>query len=321
MKKIVIALSAFLFTAVSFGQDAVVGEIDKSVANAKKKEVPIKKDSSNWDLNGAFNLNFTQVGLKNWAGGGQSSISLGSLLKLNANYQKGKHSWYNSFDGSYGVAQVGGSKKLFKKTDDQLILVSKYGYSLSKNWSASGLLDFRTQFAPGYTFVADTTVEAGEKRSSLISEALAPAYALIAAGLEYKRVDKFYALIAPVAGKVTIVGNQTLADAGAFGVEKGENIRFELGSVLKAGVNFKELAKNVSFSSNLTLFQSYESIGHVDVNWETLTVFKINKYLSTTFSTLLIYDDDILIADEDGKDAKPRIQFKDVLSIGFLAKF
>lgn len=320
MKRNIIALSAFLFAAVSFGQDAVVAEIDKSVANAKTKEVAVK-DSSNWDLSGAFNVNLTQVGLKNWAGGGQSSISLGTLLKLNANYQKGKHSWFNSFDGSYGVAQVGGSKKLFKKTDDQIIVVSKYGYELSKNWSASGLLDFRTQFAPGYQYTADTSVAAGERKTNIISEAFAPAYALIAAGLEYRKTDVFYALIAPIAGKVTIVGNQTLADAGAFGVEKGDNIRFELGSVLKAGVNFKQLAKNVSFSSNLTLFQSYESIGHIDVNWETLTVFKINKYLSTTFSTLLIYDDDILIADEEGKNATARVQFKDVLAIGFLAKF
>ena len=320
MKKNILTLIVFFITASAFSQNSGDNQTNAANNNTTSKELA-PKDTSYWTRSGAFNLNFTQVGLKNWAGGGQSSISFGTIVDLRANYAKGLHTWTNTFTGSYGLAQVGGSKKLFKKTDDQLIIVSKYGYGLSDKRSASGLVDFRTQFAPGYTYIAVDTIAAGEKKDGLISESFAPAYALIAAGLEYKKDDIFYALLSPVAGKITIVANQNLADIGAFGVDSTKNIRLELGSVLKAGVNFKQLAKNVSFSSSVTLFQAYKTLGHIDVNWETLTVFKINKYLSSTFSTLLIYDDDILIANEDGENLKPRIQFKDVLNIGLLFKF
>ncbi len=318
MKKLITIISMTIIGSSVIAQDKLAGEAAKLTAPKTKVETT---DSTNWDLGGAFNINLTQVGLKNWAGGGQSSISFGSLLNLRANYENKKSTWVNSLDLSYGVAQVGGKEKLFKKTDDQIILVSRYGYKIAKKWSAAALLDFRTQMAPGYVYATDATTKAGELKAGLISEALAPAYTLIAAGFEYNKDKKFYALISPIAGKITIVANDNLASIGAFGVDPGENLRTEFGSLIKAGVNFKELAENVSFGSNVTLFQSYASIGHVDVNWETLTVFKVNKYLSTTFSTLLVYDDDILIAGENGARAKPRVQFKEALNIGFLVKF
>ena len=64
---------------------------------------------------------------------------------------------------------------------------------------------------------------------------------------------------------------------------------------------------------------------NIDVNWETLIQFKVNKYISATLSTHLIYDDDIDIAvfDDAGEQTGkgPRLQFKEVLGIGFAYKF
>ena len=43
-----------------------------------------------WETGASIGLNFSQVKLTNWAGGGQSSVSIGSLGALEANYTKGK---------------------------------------------------------------------------------------------------------------------------------------------------------------------------------------------------------------------------------------
>jgi hypothetical protein len=73
--------------------------------------------------------------------------------------------------------------------------------------------------------------------------------------------------------------------------------------------------ENVKLSSTLNLFANYEHLTQIDVNWENLIVFKVNKYLTTSFSTQLIYDHDVLIPQEEDGIAKRAIQFKHVLNI------
>ena len=66
---------------------------------------------------------------------------------------------------------------------------------------------------------------------------------------------------------------------------------------------------------------------NVDVNWELLIGLKVNKYISASISTQMIYDHDIPVPverDIDGVTVKgtgPRLQFKQVLAIGFSYKF
>ena len=298
MKHLILAALITIFSLTVFSQT------DSTVA---------PKDTSYWKKGGSFNLNFTRVQLKNWAGGGQNSVSLASILKLNANYKKAKHSWKNSLDVSFGMAKV--AEKDFRKSDDQLILLSKYGYKIKKNFSFSALVDFRTQMAAGYEYSLGTD---GKEVSKEISNFLAPAFILKSVGFEYTK-GEFFAVISPLTGKTTIVNDKILSDAGAFGVDPGQTVRFELGSLLKTGYKIT-LMKNVDFSTTVTLFSAYDHIEHIDVNWETSTQFKINDYLSTTFTTQLLYDDDIAILREDGTTGAAT-QYKDVLNIGLLYKF
>jgi len=83
----------------------------------------------------------------------------------------------------------------------------------------------------------------------------------------------------------------------------------------------KVIMENVSFNTKLELFSNYlEETENIDVNWETKIEMKINKFLSASIVTNLIYDHDIIIADKDGHIG-PRTQFKEVLGIGFSYKF
>ena len=83
---------------------------------------------------------------------------------------------------------------------------------------------------------------------------------------------------------------------------------------------------NVSLASNLDLFSNYlKDPQFVDVNWEVLILMKINKFLTASFNTQLIYDHDIKIGkDTSGNgeldDFSPRIQFKELVGIGLTFK-
>jgi len=85
--------------------------------------------------------------------------------------------------------------------------------------------------------------------------------------------------------------------------------------------------ENVNFQTKLELFSNYsEEPDHIDVNWEVLIAMKVNKYISATISTQLLYDHDVDIAVDSNDDgiidgAGPRTQFKEVIGVGLSYKF
>ena len=109
-------------------------------------------------------------------------------------------------------------------------------------------------------------------------------------------------------------------------VQQGEQIRTEFGGYLRMFYK-RDIMKNVSFQTKLDLFSNYlNNPENIDVNWETLFSFKVNKFISASLATQLIYDHDIMISVDDNDDGiidaiGPRTQFKQILNIGFSYKF
>ena len=257
-----------------------------------------------------------QTSLTNWSAGGENSLSINGLINAQANLKKGESNWANSLEIGYGLLKQG-TDAGFVKTDDKIELVSKYGYHAFGKWNYAVLFSFKTQMANGYNYPNDSVA---------ISKFLAPGYILGAAGLDYMPNDNFSAFIAPITGKVTLVNDQALADSGAYGVKPGQKSRIEMGGYIRLAFR-KDLFENVNFSTKIDLFSNYlDNPQNIDINWETLLTLKANKYLSATLSTLLIYDDNIKIEQDTNNDGVidskgPRIQFKEVLSIGITLQF
>ena len=319
---------------------------EKSVTEKLRAKAE-RKDSTAWTNGATIGLNVTQTYLSNWAAGVQSSVATTALFSYFANYLKGKDSWDNTLDMAYGLLRQGDAGQWIK-TDDRIDVASKYGREASKVWYYSGLLNFRSQFAPGFNIANGREIRTknvdGEERDARISDFLSPGYMLVALGMDYRPSNTFSAFIAPVTLKTTFVMNQDLADAGAFGVdpavydasgvklEDGANIRNELGGYIKFAVK-ADLMENVGLQTRLDLFSNYQNNpGNIDVNWEALISMKVNKYLSVSITTQLLYDDDIKIvkrpAQVDGSgnvtepaNIGPGTQFKEVMAIGFNYKF
>ncbi|MBK8874102.1 MAG: DUF3078 domain-containing protein [Bacteroidetes bacterium] len=282
---------------------------------------------TSWKTGGIIGLNFTQVSLSNWAAGGQNSISGIALFNYYANYNKGKNIWDNSIDLGYGLTQNGDADPI--KSEDKIDLATKYGRYAFKHWYYSALLGFKSQFTPGYNYPDDSTK---------ISNFMATAYITLALGMDYKPNDNFSVMIAPVTGRIIIVNDQDLADAGAYGVDPaeynelfekvkdGEKMRTEFGASIRA-LYKKDIIENVNLQTKLELFSNYlEDPQNIDVNWEVLISMKVNKYITATLATQLIYDDNTIIAVDNNSDgiideAGPRTQFKEVLGVGFSYKF
>lgn len=266
------------------------------------------QDTTYWKYNGSASLNFSQVSLTNWAAGGKSSVAGVFLLNANANYKKDKWIWDNALNIGYGLLNEEGGETT--KSEDKLDISSKVGYEAVKSWYYSALMGFNTQFSNGYNY---------PNTENAISRFMAPAYLNLALGMDYKPSEKFSAFISPLNAKTTFVLDETLSDAGNFGVTPGDKMRAELGAMAKASLNIN-LMENVKLATDLTLFSNYlENPENIDITWNMLISMKVNKWLSANLATNLIYDDDIEI-EKDGKLA-PRIQFKQLFGAGLSVNF
>lgn len=298
------------------------------MVNAQHKTDSINalhKADTSWKVGGITSLMINQIALSNWAAGGQNSITGTALVSLYANYHKNKSQWDNTLDLAYGLSKQG--KIGIIKSDDKIDFSSKYGQYAFKHWYYTALLNFRTQFAQGFNYPND---------SVMISDLMAPAYLTIALGMDYKPADYFSLLIAPLTGKMTFVNNQTLADLGSFGVDKatydangnmlthGKKIRDEFGGYIKAAFS-KDIMKNVNLGLKLDMFSNYlKKPQNIVINGEVLIAAKINKYISATLITDIIYDDAVqvnILKDGVVDHTGPRMQIKEVFGLGFSYKF
>lgn len=327
---------------------ASIAQITDNEAQLRAKKEVADSANSGWKFGGMTSLQFTNTKLYNWAAGGDNSIAINAAASAFANYLKGPNAWDNSLFLGYGLMRQGsrelenGDKRPYKKTDDKIEFVSKYGRLAFKNWYYAALLDFKTQMTDGKNYTTDTTY-------TIVSKALAPAYLTGGIGLDYKPNNYFSAYISPITARFIFVNDQDLADLGSFGVtpaeydtagvkvKDGEKFKYELGGYVRLQYTRTEwnaeFMKNVGFTTKLNLFSNYlDNPQNIDVDWETLIALKINKYITVNFNTHLLYDDDTknpVDVDGDGtidvstgdRIEGPKVQFKEILAIGFLYNF
>lgn len=314
---------AFLFTVVSLlllllpgtaiaqkDNSALSIEHELCVLIASKVKLPEVAPppsvQSNWAKGALVQAGFSQLSLTNWVAGGTSSVSLNTYLNTHANFNIKTLSWENRLQVAYGFIQS--FEDGFKKSDDKFIFDSKLGY---KTWGgkvyASALFNFRSQVANGF----DRPSNADRK---LVSAPFAPAYISLGLGADYKPSKSFSLLFTPLTGNLVIVTIPELRKR--YGNAADSPAKLKLGAQLKVDYNQK-FSKSVSLSTSAVFFSDY--LGepeNIKVNWDFFLDTKINKFFSANIRTNLIYDDEILIENGSGTPA-PRVQFKEILTIGF----
>lgn len=276
----------------------------------------VRKDEDtttwNWKRGGMVNANLNQGTLSNWAAGGDNfSMAINVYTNYFVYYKKDRHTWDNNFDFNFGLIQ---STSLgTRKNDDRIDVLSKYGYRVdsTRNFYLTGLGSFRSQFFDGNTYSGD--------QRTLASTFLSPAYLLLSIGMDYKPRPDFSIFLSPITNRTTFVFNDELSRKGAYGVDSGKHVQNELGAF--ASLNYtKPIGKNVIYKGRLDAFSNYlNRPKNIDIFMTNFFSFRINRFLSATYSLDIIYDDDVKIFGTN-KNA-PRTQIKSLIGIGFLMRF
>ena len=286
-------------------------------------------------FNGDIGVTLNQLAITHWAAGGESNGS--GKITSNFTYQYNRKLFNYVVNGifAYGMSNYTKDRR-YEKSEDRCELSMTMTNNNNNNLSFTSIASLKTQFTNGYTYPNDSVP---------ISRFFAPAYLTLSAGYNYNVKDFLSVYISPVAGKMTFVTDQRLADLGSYGVEagywnvydgdstwvKGKNLLSELG--INILIKYKqEFRNNISVFSTLNLYNNYmdpnkSNRWNIDVDWETGIKFTINKQISAIINIHLIYDDNIKFTITEVVDGvevtkqSPILQFKESLGISFLYKF
>ncbi len=319
MKKTLFSVLLFVLGISLYAQNDLL-DASKGKGNVSIDSInATSADTAFWFFPGIMGLNFSQTAFVNWAEGGQNSITGNAFVQLNANYRKKKLIWNNNLSVEYGMFySAANSNYHWKKNSDKIALTSNFGYQAAKHWYYTALVNFKTQFNKGYDYPNDST-------RTYVSDFLAPGYLITSIGMNYIPNKYVNLYLSPTTARFVFVRDTLLSTR--YGVDEGKKVKSEFGAYATL-LNSFDIINNVNLNSKLELFSAYETFGNVVVNWEVLLSMKVNKYVNASIRTQVKYDDAVKSTKEKVIDGiptivqgGPKIQFMDVIAVGFSYNF
>lgn len=339
MKKLLLTFVCIVsIHTISFSQveKTIPGEA-LSAADKKKMEDTLQ----GWKFGGMGNLTLSQAAFVNWAPGGVNSIALLFRLNFYADYKKDKHLFQSWINTEYGIQFLKEDGKFrANKNADRWEVFAKYGYKVHKPLYVATYGNLRSQFSNTNIYRSGVTTGG---RDSLISTIGSPLVFEGAIGLDYVPNSKFSLFFSPFATKVTYVGNSFLASQNVYGNSFPSKVKAEFGAVLIASYKQNFWKDRVTLTSVFRAYKNYlrasvdpidatltkESKSsyrkNIDVDWQTTIGFNVNKYLTASIFTHLVWDHDVKtpVKDSNPVTSKPQVQFRDIIgvSVGYAPNF
>lgn len=158
---------------------------------------------------------FNLTGFENWYAGGDNVFASNlAFYYFSHTYIKSKFS-FKRLSTRRPLRHQPYQRKNFKNEDAFVFNLSS-SWELNKNWSYAATFQYRSQFSNGYKSRDDNTLNASHSWPGTIAPAIGFIY-------RNKKVPLTISIM-PVAGSVTFVLNDSLSQAGAYGVKPGQKV-------------------------------------------------------------------------------------------------
>lgn len=279
-------------------------------ADRRERLNAIKNKNNPWYKELSTLLQFTQNYVsRNWYEGGNSAFSMYASAKGKILYDDKKRiTWENTAEWVEGFSTVSGdSLRKVNSTDDLFRLYSKMGVKVAKKLYISGSAELRTQLFPTYNSNANT-IKTGP---------FTPVRFNLAIGVDWKPVTGLSVVLSPAAYKMVYAADTVRSDYPSYGIEKGKKVLNQIGSSVRVEWKWKPL-REVQLETNFYTYTNYRS---VELDLEVSCDFIINRFLSARVMLHPRYDSAHKTTRGDDSEPKARMQFKELISIGFAHKF
>lgn len=272
-----------------------------------------------WSLTGDINLKLSQSAVSHWTSGGEDFMAVNGILDLTGGYDDTiRHRWMNQFRLEYGITRQGGEVSYLIKNIDLLRFSSLYSRTITQRISLSASLLFNSQLAQGFKYIETKTDSTYIIDMVFLSRFMSPGFLEPSLGFTYLPVgesakDKngWAIMVFPVSGKFTYALDQrstkwrTLTENG-YGADY---VRAEVGSRVSTQLN-KKIKGNLTLNSTLMAFANFQKFDHIDINFNLLLNMRVNRYIGSSLSIDLLYDDDTIA----------KLQFRNLLNVGLSIK-
>ena len=296
MKMLLVALLAASPLVAGLGQVPSKEDQDREKAFQERAQKGVDTTKSmGWNLALISGLNLTQISYKNWTQGGEDAFAYTASANGNALHRSELTQWSNFLKLGFGQSKLGSGD--VRKTDDEIYFESLFIYMLGTHINPYGSFTFRTQFAPGYSYLTDTT-------RLQVSAFFDPAYMTQSVGVAWQPAPILTTRLGVGAREViTSRFNQYADDPATLEIEK---TRIQGGFESVSSLAW-EFAENMVLTSRLELFAPFKTLDQIIVRSDNLIAMKVNTYVTANFNVVLINDVNI----------SARTQVKEALSIGF----
>jgi hypothetical protein len=240
----------------------------------------------------------------NWYQGGSSSFAGLGIAKGQISYIGDRFTWEN-----FGEWRIGGSTisadSLHKvnTTDDMLRLYSKANLRIVPKLFTSLSAEIETRLLPTYK----------SNSSELKSGPFSPFRFNAAVGLDYKPVAGLSISFSPLSYKVIHIMDSARVRVQDYGIAAGKRTQHNIGSSVRVEYTWKPV-REVSLETRFYMYTNYH---YVEIDLEANCDFIINRFLSARLMLHPRFDSSVIM---EG-DTRARIQFRELLSIGFAHKF
>ena len=285
-------------------QRAIVKDMEEDQLEAARA---IRDAYSPWKREANLSLQMTQnYATENWHQGAANAFSLLWAAKAFANYKKDNIIWENNAEWRVGLSTVSGDTlRKINTTDDKFQVFSKFGYQMHKQWYVSLFADFQTNFFPNY-----------QQNSQMMNTAfLTPLRFSTGLGVEYKPLEGLSINLSPATYKIVyaLKSDSTQIKVTEYGIENGTNLLSEFGSSLRVEWKWRPL-REIEIETKFYFFTNYKQ---VETELEIDIDFYINKFMSAKLLLHPRYDGTV----ESTADHKSKLQFKELISVGFAHTF
>lgn len=287
-------------------------KVDRIARNTSDPIKTFKLAVSPWVYNADLQAQISQNYISdNWYTGGESNLTTYFFIKGNLNYNNNKNlQWDNQLNAKFSFNTAGSDTlRLFRTNDDLVKLTSKLGMRITntKRFYYTGEAEFSTPLFN--TYVTNTYQR--------VAGPFSPIRFYMSLGVDYKR-DNLSVFVSPLSYKMIYVSDTTtrpgvsVSIADKVGIDAGRKIMNELGSKVKVKWEYA-LSKEIKMETNFSLYTNYKG---VEVDWEIIGNFIINRFMSARVALNPRFDSTITLPDGEA----PKLQFKELISVGFRYK-
>lgn len=265
----------------------------------------IRDMKSHWRREATVMVQVTQNYVTpNWYQGGSSSFSGLAILKGYINYVTDRFTWENTGEWRAGCATISAdSLHKMNTTDDMLRLYSKANYRIVPKLYGSVSAEIETRLLPTYK----------SNSMQLKSGPFSPLRFNAALGLDYKPVPGLSVSFSPLSYKMVHIMDTAHVAATDYGLVAGTQTLHNIGSSIRLEYTWKPVRE---FAMEMRFF-TYTNYHYVELDLEVNCDFIINRWLSARLTLHPRYDTSVIL---EG-DTHAKIQFRELLSIGFAHKF